>query len=50
VLLFADEGFLPLVEVYGDGGEFAGVPDPASLKLSEWTPADEHGIRRLLNQ
>jgi hypothetical protein len=38
VLLFVDEGYLSEVEVfdYGDGS-YAGLPDPADLKLSQWS-------------
>jgi hypothetical protein len=50
VLLFVDDGYLSEVEVYSNvGSTFAGVPDPNSLKLSEWTPPDAHGTSRLLN-
>ena len=51
VLLFVDDGYLSEVEIYStdvsDG--FAGLPDPGSLKLSEWSEPDEAGTRRLLN-
>ena len=50
VLLFVDDGYLSEVEVYslGDDG-FAGLPDTATLKLSEWSETDSSGVRRLLN-
>jgi hypothetical protein len=50
VLLFTDEGYLDDVEVFGyEGSEFAGLPDPSVLKISEWSEPDSQGGRRLLN-
>ena len=49
VLLFTEDGYLFDVEIYGVGDDFAGLPRPDSLKLSEWSERDDHGTRRLLN-
>jgi hypothetical protein len=50
VLLFVDDGYLSDVEIYNfDDRGFAGLPDPAALKLSEWSERDESGSRHLLN-
>jgi hypothetical protein len=51
VLLFVtEEGYLDDVEVFGyDTSNFAGLPSPETLKLSEWSEPDEHGARTLLN-
>ncbi len=50
VLLFVDDGYLAEVEIYNfDDHGFAGLPDPAALKLSEWSERDTSGSRRLLN-
>jgi hypothetical protein len=50
VLLFTEDGYLCQVEVYGvEGSNFAGLPQPDSLKLSEWSVPNERGSRHLLN-
>jgi hypothetical protein len=50
VLLFTEDGYLFDVEIYSIAGdEFAGLPRPDSLKLSEWSERDHQGTRRLLN-
>ena len=51
VLLFVSEdGYLDDLEVFGyDTSDFAGLPLPASLKLTEWSEPDENGARTLLN-
>jgi hypothetical protein len=50
VLLFTEDGYLFDVEIYGIAGDdFAGLPRPDSLKLSEWSEPDDQGTSRLLN-
>ena len=50
VLLWVDDGYLFDVEVFSyEGSEFAGLPDPSALKLSQWSAADDAGSRHLLN-
>jgi hypothetical protein len=50
VLLFVTNGYLSEVEVFGwEGSDFAGLPAPDDLKISEWSEPDEAGARRLLN-
>ena len=50
VLLFTEDGYLSNVEIYGvEGDNFAGLPRPDSLKLSEWSEPNEPGISQLLN-
>ncbi len=50
VLLFVDDGYLSEVEVFNyEGSDFAGLPDPSALKLSEWSEATDAGVRHLLN-
>jgi hypothetical protein len=50
VLLFVDDGYLFDVEIYSTTGDgFAGLPQAAALKLSEWTEPNEHGTRWLSN-
>jgi hypothetical protein len=51
VLLFVTEdGYLDDLEVFGyDTSDFAGLPLPESLKLTEWSEPDENGARTLLN-
>ena len=50
VLLFVDEGYLADLEVFGyDSSEFAGLPRPQDLKISEWSEPDENGASTLLN-
>jgi hypothetical protein len=50
VLLFIEEGYLAQVEVYSFVGDaFSGLPQPDSLKLSEWSEPNESGVRHLLN-
>jgi hypothetical protein len=48
VLLWAEDGYLVNVEVYSFLGDFAGLPDHAALKLSQWSDRDSSGARRLL--
>jgi len=49
-LLFVDDGYLSEVEVFNyEGSDFAGLPDPSALKLSEWSEATDAGVRHLLN-
>jgi hypothetical protein len=50
VLLFADDGYLSNVEVYGLAGSiFAGLPKTEALRLSEWSEPSVGGVRHLLN-
>jgi hypothetical protein len=50
VLLFTEDGYLSQVEVYGvEGDDFDGVPQPDSLKLSEWSEPNDRGGRHLMN-
>jgi hypothetical protein len=50
ILLFVDNGYLSEVEVYSFGGDdFAGLPHPEMLKLSEWSEDDGSATRHLLN-
>jgi len=50
VLLWVDEGYLFDVEVFSyEGSDFAGLPEPGALKLSEWSEPDDAGSRHLLN-
>jgi hypothetical protein len=50
VLLFVVDGYLAELEVFGyESSDFAGLPRPESLKISEWGESDDNGIRRLLN-
>jgi hypothetical protein len=50
VLLFVKDGYLDDLEIYSaDGGDFHGLPRVSALKLSEWSEANEHGTRFLLN-
>ncbi len=50
VLLFTEDGYLSLLEVYSVGGSrFDGLPQPDSLKLSEWSEPNESGTRWLVN-
>jgi hypothetical protein len=49
-LLFVVDGYLAELEVFGyESSDFAGLPRPESLKISEWGEPDDNGIRRLLN-
>lgn len=48
VLLFADDGYLREVEIFGyTGSTFVGLPDPSDLCISEWS--DSGRSRHLLN-
>jgi hypothetical protein len=48
VLLFVDDGYLSEVEVYSvDGSGFAGLPDASTLELSQWSKANNTGMRHL---
>jgi hypothetical protein len=51
--LYADDGYLSDVEVFAwvwEGTEFAGLPDPSALKISEWSePNSPGGVQWLLN-
>ena len=50
VLLFTEDGYLSEVEVYNvQGDDYGGLPQPDSLKLSEWSEPNESGVRHLLN-
>ena len=50
VLLFVDDGYLSEVEVYSvEGDDFAGLPRPTALTLSEWSEPDKLGTRHLRN-
>jgi hypothetical protein len=50
VLLFTEDGYLSEVEVYSvEGDDFGGLPQPDSLKLSEWSEPNESGVQHLLN-
>jgi hypothetical protein len=45
-----DDGYLSEVEVHSfNGDDFAGLPRPEALKLSEWSEDDGSGTRHLLN-
>jgi len=50
VLLFVDDGYLSELEVFGyESPEFAGLPRPDDLEISQWGKPDEDGVRRLLS-
>jgi hypothetical protein len=50
LLLFADDGYLSNLEIYGmEGRDFAGLPRPEALRLSEWSEPSPGGVRHLLN-
>jgi hypothetical protein len=50
VLLFVDDGYLAEVEVYSfDDTDFAGLPDAAALRLSQWSAMNNAAARHLLN-
>lgn len=51
VLLFVDDGYLSEVEIVSHKGvsTFAGLPEPAALKISKWSERDSRGRRHLLN-
>jgi hypothetical protein len=50
VLLFVEDGYLSELEVYGvEGSNFAGLPNPDSLKLSDWSTPSDRDSRHPLN-